>query len=178
LGTSGDKIISGSEDDTVKVWETASGALLQTLEGHQRAIKAVALTKNEQRVVSGSDDGALKIWDITTRAAGPGPQGRRAPVKRVALNADGKTAISASSDGTLTVWGVPAREELRTFGYRRDSGGVTALVLSADGQLAVSLHGGDHSVRVWDVAAGKELRSFEGRPGSVEPCALGPDGKL
>ena len=63
LGNNGDRIVSGSDDNTVKIWNTSSGACLQTLTGHSGRVYSVAvLGNNGDRIVSGSADKTVKLW--------------------------------------------------------------------------------------------------------------------
>ena len=55
------KIISGSFDDTLKIWDIATGKLLHTLEGHTDFVYIVRITP-DGKIISGSFDGTLKIW--------------------------------------------------------------------------------------------------------------------
>ena len=55
------RVVSGSEGKTLKVWDLESGRCVQTLTGHSSYVFAVAVV-DAQRVVSGSGDGTLKVW--------------------------------------------------------------------------------------------------------------------
>ena len=55
-------IASGSRDNTVKIWDGATGQLLQTPEGHSNTVNSVALSADGSRVASGSWDKTVKIW--------------------------------------------------------------------------------------------------------------------
>ncbi|UCC65657.1 MAG: DUF4062 domain-containing protein, partial [Anaerolineae bacterium] len=57
-------VVSGSADQTLKVWDLESGEELATLQGHTRSVSAVAVTPDGRRAVSGSDDNTLKVWDV------------------------------------------------------------------------------------------------------------------
>ena len=61
-----EKIISGSDDKTIKVWDMATGKLLTDLEGHEKSVTCVSFSANGYNIVSGSDDKTIKIWDIET----------------------------------------------------------------------------------------------------------------
>src|SRR5262249_14955328 len=60
------RAVSGSFDNTVKVWDLTTGRTLRTLEGHAGLVNAVAMSDDGTRAVSGSYDKTLKVWDLTT----------------------------------------------------------------------------------------------------------------
>ena len=59
------RLVSGSEDKTLKIWDITSGIGLMTLNGHQDIVSC-ALQLADGRLVSGSGDRTLKIWNITS----------------------------------------------------------------------------------------------------------------
>ena len=66
LSKDGQRVVSGSDDKTVKIWDATSGECVSTLEGHSSVVMSVALSEDGQRVVSGSRDKTVKIWDATS----------------------------------------------------------------------------------------------------------------
>ena len=63
LSADGRHALSGSLDRTLKLWDTESGALVRTFEGHSDSVNAVALNADGRRALSGSNDRTLKLWD-------------------------------------------------------------------------------------------------------------------
>ena len=61
--TADGKVISGSADKTLKVWNLDTGQCLKTLQGHTNVVAALTVIA-DGRVVSGSHDGTLKVWNI------------------------------------------------------------------------------------------------------------------
>ena len=59
-----DRIVSGSRDNTLKVWRLADGSCEKTLQGHRSVINCVAVLPGGERVVSGSHDDTLKVWRL------------------------------------------------------------------------------------------------------------------
>jgi WD40 repeat protein len=62
----GHTVLSGSGDNTLKAWNTATGALLRIFEGHSDYVWSVAFSPDGTRVLSGSSDKTLKLWDVAT----------------------------------------------------------------------------------------------------------------
>ena len=60
----GRRIVSGSSDKTVKVWNATTGKELVTLKGHNSSVWGVAFSPDGERIVSGSYDHTSKVWDI------------------------------------------------------------------------------------------------------------------
>ena len=60
----GKRVVSGSYNGTVKIWDADSGAELCTMSGHRRGVTAVAVFADGTRVVSGSLDRTVKIWKM------------------------------------------------------------------------------------------------------------------
>ena len=60
--TNGKRIVSGSEDNCVYMWELNSRKLLQKLEGHTESIMSVACHPTENLIASGSLDKSIRIW--------------------------------------------------------------------------------------------------------------------
>jgi WD40 repeat protein len=63
------KIASGSDDYSIKIWDRTSLALLRTLEGHSQDVTSVAWNHDGTMLVSGSRDETIKIWDQKLRCS-------------------------------------------------------------------------------------------------------------
>ena len=60
----GKRAISGSDDNTLKVWDLTTGEEQFTLKGHSDSLNGVAITPNGKRVIFSSDD-TIKVWDLS-----------------------------------------------------------------------------------------------------------------
>lgn len=59
------RVISGSSDGTVRVWEVRSGGQIErAMIGHQSAKICVALSEDGRRIVSGSSDNRVRVWEV------------------------------------------------------------------------------------------------------------------
>ena len=111
----GKRAVSASEDQTLKVWDLASGRELRTLTGHSDSVTAVAVTPDGQRAISASKDQTLKVWDLASGRELRTLTGHSDSVKAVAVTPDGRTVVSASSDNTVKLWDLETGEVLTTF---------------------------------------------------------------
>jgi WD40 repeat protein len=62
----GKRVVSGSQDRTVKVWDAQTGQETLTLKGHSEPVWSVSFSPDGKRIVSGSLDDTLKVWDISS----------------------------------------------------------------------------------------------------------------
>ncbi len=62
ISPDGQTLVSGSYDETIKVWELSTGKLIRTLTGHADAVWSVAISPDGQSLVSGSQDKTIKVW--------------------------------------------------------------------------------------------------------------------
>jgi WD40 repeat protein len=66
----GRHIISGSTDNTIRIWDAETGAAVGgPLQGHTDVVRSVACSPNGRHIISGSDDMTIRIWDAESGAA-------------------------------------------------------------------------------------------------------------
>jgi WD40 repeat protein len=64
----GRQLVSRSGDNTVRLWDAATGACQSTLEGHTDSIYSVAYSPDGWQLASCSDDNTVRLWDAATGA--------------------------------------------------------------------------------------------------------------
>ncbi|KAH8795212.1 WD40-repeat-containing domain protein [Flagelloscypha sp. PMI_526] len=62
----GSRIVSGSLDHSVRVWDVETGEEIRRLDGHCLGVKSVTFSPDSTRVVSGSKDSSVRVWNITS----------------------------------------------------------------------------------------------------------------
>jgi len=192
----GQRIATGSSDNTAKVWEAASGKEMLTLKGHSEVdggssfgsfvkemltlawsiegINSVAFSPDGQRIVTGSLDRTAKVWDAASGRELLTLKGHSGVLWSVAFSPDGQPIVTGSGDYTAKVWEAASGKELLTL--KGHSGGIMAAAFSPDGQRIVtgSL---DQTAKVWETASGRELLTLKGRGATVRSVAFSPDGR-
>jgi len=175
LGSNGTRMLSGSDDKTLKLWNVDTGRCLRTFSGHKDSIFSVDLSKDGRWALSGSADGTLKLWDVTSGNCVRTFEGHRGIVFSVRLNPDGSQAISAGQDHTIKIWDLVSGDCLRTLeGHLNE---VNSVCLSYDGKFALS-SSDDKTLRLWEVATGCCIRTFTGHTKEIYCVALSEDGRL
>lgn len=168
------RIASGSEDQTVRVWDAESGQELHCLRGHESLVWAVAYSPDGRRIVSGSYDQTLRIWDVETGQELHCLRGHENWIWSVAYSPDGRHIASGSEDRTVRVWDAATGEELGCLRGHTDR--AVGVVFSPDGRrLVTGSH--DQTIRVWNAGAGQELHCFRGHEGTVQSVAWSPNGR-
>jgi WD40 repeat protein/tRNA A-37 threonylcarbamoyl transferase component Bud32 len=168
----GKRIVSGSDDSTLKVWDTATGQETMTLKGHTGLIRSVAFSPDGKSIASGSFDSTLKVWDAAT--GHPTVSLKLAsPVSSVAFSPDGKRIVGGSDDSTLKLWdAATGQETLVLKGHARR---VASVVFSPDGKRIAS-GSFDSTLKVWDAATGHETVTVK-LASPISSVAFSPDGK-
>jgi WD40 repeat protein len=169
----GTRLLSGSQDKTVKLWDAATGRLLRTFEGHSDAVASVAFSPDGARVLSGSHDQTLKLWDTVSGQLIRTFEGHRGMVTSVAFSPDGARLLSGSWDDTLKLWDAATGQSIRTFNGH--SATVTSVAFSPDGRRVIS-GSQDKTVKLWDTATGAVLHTFAAHTRHVESVTFSPDG--
>ena len=134
------RALSGSDDNTLRLWDLASGRCLRVLKGHARTVKHVAALP-DGRALSASGDKTLRLWDLASGECLRVLEGHSDWVSHVAALPDGR-ALSASADNTLRLWDPTRGDCLAAF---TGDDPMISLAVTQKGDIAVV---GDHRGRV------------------------------
>ncbi|KAF5331505.1 hypothetical protein D9758_018599 [Tetrapyrgos nigripes] len=173
----GTRIVSGSEDGTVRIWDAQTGtAIGEPLQGHEYWVQSVAFSPDGARIVSGSRDRTVRIWDAQTGTAiGEPLQGHEDWVQSVAFSPDGARIVSGSHDRTVRIWDAQTGTAIGEPLQGHESL-VQSVAFSPDGARIVS-GSGDRTVRIWDAQTGTAIgEPLQGHEDWVKSVAFSPDG--
>jgi WD40 repeat protein len=173
----GTRFASASADQTVKVWDLATGQVVHTLTGHGGVVRSVAYSPDGTRIVSGGgEDGMITVWDAANGDRLLKFKAHNGWTNSVAFSPDGSRVASGGEDQAVRVWDVASGR--RTRALAGHTGGVTDVAFSPDGSCIASGSLEDGTVRLWDAASGQATRTLTGHDlrGCLWGVAFSPDG--
>ncbi|EDQ99583.1 ectomycorrhiza-induced ankyrin-domain/NACHT-domain containing protein [Laccaria bicolor S238N-H82] len=169
----GSRVVSGSSDRTVRIWNVMTGGVEAELKGHTDQVNSVAFSQDGSRVVSGSHDETVRIWNVMTGEVEAELKGHTDQVNSVAFLQDGSRVVSGSDDKMVRIWNVTTgKVEAELKGH---TDWVNSVAFSQDGSRVVS-GSSDKTVRIWNVMMGKVEAELKGHTSWVNSVAFSQDG--
>ena len=102
LSANGKVAVTGSRDNTARVWDVDTGETVRVLEGHTSSVTSVAQSSDGMVLVTGSYDGTSRVWDVATGETARVLEGHTAGVSSVALSSDGRLAMTQAWNEIIT----------------------------------------------------------------------------
>jgi hypothetical protein len=168
------RVVTGSSDNTLRLWEVETGKAERVFKGHTDAVRCLAVSSDGRQILSGSKDGTVRLWDLEAGDQLIRLDGHANDVTGVAFLGDGKQALSCSRDKTIRVWDLAARRQVNQHQDARTA--FECMALSNDGRLLLT-GGTTGSLQLWDVAGLKVVKRFLGQAGLITGVALTGDGR-
>ncbi|MCI0714307.1 MAG: protein kinase [Chloroflexi bacterium] len=164
-------IASGSDDNTIKLWDIETGEVVRTLEGHTARVNDVAFLPSGLQLVSVSDDQTAILWDVETGEIVRVYQGHTDDVLAVAT--DGQVIVTGSRDETIIVWEIFTGRPIHTL-----QGTHTARITTVDLYSSLVVSGGaDNQIVVWSCNTGDLLQVLDAHQDAIVDVAFSPDGQ-
>lgn len=168
------RVVSGSRDRHLRVWDIESRACIMCLAGHAGSVLCLQFDGKTNTVVTGSSDTTIMTWDLVRGERTQIYEGHQAPVLNVRF--DENYVVSCSKDKTIKIW---ARSEssrrphtcIRTLKGHRAAVNAVQFV----GKTIVSASG-DRTIKIWNLDSGECLRSIEGHDRGIACIVF--DGRL
>lgn len=167
----GRHVLSGGDDQAIKLWSVATGECLQTFRRHPGRISTVLFHPDRQHILSASDDQTIKIWDIATGQIKQTLEGH-SDLTSIACSPDGLSILAG--DNPIKLWDIATGQVTQTFEGHR--GTVRSVVFSPNGRFFLS-GGDDQQIRLWEIKMGRCLRTLEGHDSVIRAIALSSDGR-
>jgi WD40 repeat protein len=172
----GKKVASGSEDQTVKLWNPKTGDLLRTFTGHGGEKNSIAFSHDGSTLAISMSDQSVSLYDpsagklirsfVGSQIGGP-----------LAFSPDDRLLITKSTTekGNLRLWETQTGKLFQVLAGH--TGPIVGIAYSPDGKLIASV-GADKSLKLWDAQAGKFLMNLTGFRFSLNDVTFSPDSKI
>src|SRR5262249_984754 len=111
----GRRLTTGGAENTVKIWDVATGDELSTLRGHNGEVYTLASSPPDagRWIAWGGEDCTVKVWDSHTEKVLHTFRGHEGLISSLAFSPDGRWLVSGSRDTTVKVWDMtPLRSEV------------------------------------------------------------------
>jgi WD40 repeat protein len=178
----GRQVIAASEDGTVRVWDVATGTLLQLLQvltpnadGIIPFAEDVTLSANGEHLLLALSDGSVQKWNIETGELEQDYGQIAVSLSTLAVSPDGRYLLTSIAPGVTTLWNGETGEKRHSLAGH--AGIITAVAFSADGRYVLT-GGEDRTARLWDLETGDLVRVFGGHSDRVEAVTFSPDQQL
>jgi WD40 repeat protein len=182
-------LATGSDDNTLKLWDASSGLLLTTLTGHEGNIYDLKFSPDGKTLGSLSDDQKPRLWNTLTGESKATLLGHNKRIYNFEFSPDGQLIVTGSGDGTAKLWDAETgklRATLKVTEYSNRwkqffSGDPEALFIfprghfSPDGQKVLTISG-DRTPKLWDVATEQLRASLDHESGAMQ-AVFSPDGR-
>jgi serine/threonine protein kinase len=163
ISPNGEVFASGSNDNTIKLWELQTGKKLRQFgrwfSGHSDSVWNLAFSPDGEILASASWDKTIKLWQVKTGKKICTLTSHHNGVNAIAFSPDGQLLASGSSDCTIKITQVNTTYEINTLIGHEDA--VHSLAFSPDGQFLASASA-DCTIKIWQVETGREIHKLTG----------------
>lgn len=178
----GKRVVSVSNDQTIQVWDAASGKLIWKAQGQGIFVLAVAWSRNGKYIAAANADtdtakDVVQILDAATGKEAFLYKGYGAPVRAGAWSPDSKQVASSGDTGDVTTWDALTGGSSGRYASEDEQGRCYSVAWSPDGtHLAAANENG--KAYAWSLAGGSTLYSYLGHaPLPVLAVDWSPDSK-
>ena len=167
-----DVIAASCLDNSIRLYDSGSGASLEILTGHSNAVLGLSYSPDGRKLATASEDYTIRIWDLASRKCEKIVEGHTDSVLSVSWSADGQLLASSSKDRTVRVW-TSQGDSFRTLqcGLHYSS----HVAWSPQGKI-LAFASTDKNIWLWDAQIEKWLSALEGHAGPVTRLAWSSTG--
>jgi len=128
----GQKMLMGSHDDTVTLWDSKSGQVIHKFREHINSVNSVAFSPDGQKMLTGSWDATAILWDVESGQVIHNFRKHKSVVTSVAFSPDGRKLLTGSWDDTTILWDAESGQVIHELKEHKKT--VKSVSFSPDGR--------------------------------------------
>jgi mono/diheme cytochrome c family protein len=109
-------LASGSADNTIRLFDVATGAEVRRVEPHADWVTSVAFISDGKRLASASRDKTARILEVETGEMEETYSGHSQPLFALAVGPDAQSVISAGRDKAIHIWQIKEAKKVFEIG--------------------------------------------------------------
>jgi guanine nucleotide-binding protein subunit beta-2-like 1 protein len=175
ISSDGQFALSGSWDNTLRLWDLNTGTTTKRFVGHSKDVLSVAFSADNRQIVSGSRDKSIRLWNTLGECKYTiEDQGHTEWVScvRFSPNAANPLIVSGGWDKQVKVWSLSNCKLRTTLSGHTDY--INTVTVSPDGSLCAS-GGKDGVAKLWDLNEGKLISSLPDAGDIIYSLAFSPN---
>jgi serine/threonine protein kinase len=170
----GQTLVTGSADETIRLWDLQTGAERQKLAAHDSSINALVATLDEQSLISAGADRVIKFWSLDDGSLIQQlPEAHDTAINALAISHNGKILASADADGVIKLWDLKSFELLTTL--MANGGTINDLLFTRDDRWLVA---GGQSLYLWDLETSDPAVELVGHESFINRLAVSDDNQI
>jgi pleiotropic regulator 1 len=168
---SNDWFATGAADNTVKIWDLATGTLKLTLPNHIGPVRGIAISDRHPYMFTVAEDKKVLCWDLEYNKVIRHYHGHLSGVYSISMHPTIDIIVTGGRDATARVWDIRTKSQIHCLAGH--TGAVdSVLTQSTDPQVITGSH--DSQIRTWDLAAGKVRTVLTNHKKAVRALVMHP----